>query len=51
MCRHYLGHRLGAFEKCAACGMYGPIGRNGGGCGCAALVLVVLAAVLLIRGC
>src|ERR1035441_8785524 len=31
MCRHYLGHRLGAFEKCPACGMYGPIGRNGGG--------------------
>lgn len=29
MCGHYLGHRLGTFEKCPACGIYGPFRRGG----------------------
>lgn len=29
MCGHYLGHHLGTFEKCSACGFYGPL-RHGG---------------------
>lgn len=29
MCGHYLGHRLGTFEKCPACGIYGPLRRGG----------------------
>jgi hypothetical protein len=51
MCRYYLGHRLGAIEKCPACGKYGPLRRAGGGCGCILSILLLLLVIgLFVHG-